>query len=247
MDQNQRFFQVDMEWSVIHLPERPNGFGVLIIGDKNNFVDKYTSFWMQNPGRKNIIEYLQKEGYTIFYSNLYGVHWGSSKALKLAVQLCHMTMKREILNERIHIFAEGMGALVALQLMNKIENKIRSVALLNPCIDLLAHIEYEKNNKFFYKRLIKELAAAFEINDKEAMIDLERYIPNIDYHSPNTPVRIWQNTTDKTYQPEIHTRMYKEIRQSESKQPIVSYHVNEKAFGLSQSICNFYKDHEKQL
>lgn len=247
MDQNQHFFQVDMEWSVIHLPKRPNGFGVLIIGDKNNFVDEYTSFWIQNPRRNSIINFLQDEGYTIFYSNLYGENWGSPKALKLAVQLCHITMKKEILNGRLHIFAEGMGALIALQLMNKIEDKIRSVALLNPCIDLKAHIEHEKNNKFFYKRLLKELSTAFEINGKETKEDLKNYIPNINYHSPSTPVKVWLNTTDKTYQSASHSHMYKELRQQDGKQIIISYYMNENIFALSQSVYNFYKDHEKQL
>ena len=30
----ERFFQIETEWNVIHLPFKPNGFGILIIGDR---------------------------------------------------------------------------------------------------------------------------------------------------------------------------------------------------------------------
>ena len=36
----------------------------------------------------------------------------------------------------MHIMADGMGALVALEMMNKYPECIRSVIMLNPCLDL---------------------------------------------------------------------------------------------------------------
>ncbi|UOK58828.1 hypothetical protein MGI18_07120 [Bacillus sp. OVS6] len=44
--------------------------------------------------------------------------------------------------------------------------KIRSVAMLNPCLNLQAHLEKERENMFFYKRLTKEIANAYEIDSK---------------------------------------------------------------------------------
>ncbi|WP_232284421.1 hypothetical protein [Bacillus timonensis] len=151
MVQNRIFFKLDTEWSALHLPKRPNGFAVLIIGDKTNFVEKDTSYWIQNYARSQILEYLKDQGYTVFYSNLYGANWGNPASVKLAAQLYHIIMKREILNRRIHVLAEGMGALTAMQLNEKLEGAIRSMAFLNPCIDLVAHIENEKNISFFIK------------------------------------------------------------------------------------------------
>ncbi len=43
-----RNFQFDTEWNIIHYPEQPQGFGILIIGDERHFVDQKTSFWLQN-------------------------------------------------------------------------------------------------------------------------------------------------------------------------------------------------------
>lgn len=133
------------------MPKRPNGFAVLIIGDKTNFVEENSSYWIQNYARSQILEYLKDEGYTVFYSNLYGANWGNPASVKLATQLYHIIMKREILNTRIHILAEGMGALTAMQLSQKLNEEIRSMAFLNPCIDLVAHIDNERKINFFIK------------------------------------------------------------------------------------------------
>ena len=54
-----RNFQLDTEWNMIHYPHRPNGFGILIIGDERNFVTDTNSFWNQNEGKRNLIESLR--------------------------------------------------------------------------------------------------------------------------------------------------------------------------------------------
>ncbi|MFT4412519.1 alpha/beta hydrolase [Fredinandcohnia humi] len=243
MIHNQLFFQLDTEWSALHLPERPNGFGVLIIGDQNNFVEENSSLWTQNYARSQILNYLKEKGYTVFYSNLYGPNWGSSDSIKLAAQLYHVVMKREILNKRIHILAEGMGALIAMQLINRMSENIRSVALLNPCIDLLAHIENEKEHKFFYKKLIKEIAASYQLSEKEVEVNFAQYAPKVNLSSPTIPIKIWQSTNEKTYIPEIHSRKY----QNGNKKVTLSYHVSESTFAFSQSVCNFFYEQEHEL
>ena len=124
-----RNFQLDNEWSIIHYPEKPTGFGILILGDERHFVDAKNSFWLQNEGKLSIINKFKESGYTIFSSNLYGRNWGSDKALDLAARLYQYVIRTEILNSKIHIFAEGMGALTAIQLMNKMSGQIRSVVL----------------------------------------------------------------------------------------------------------------------
>ena len=106
-----RNFQLDTEWNVIHYPERPKGFGILIIGDERNFVDSNTSFWLQNEGKTKLLQSLLDAGYTVFYSNLYGKNWGSEKAVRLSKRLYQHMIRSEILNGKIHILAEGMGAL----------------------------------------------------------------------------------------------------------------------------------------
>jgi hypothetical protein len=166
MEMENRNFQLDTEWNVVHYPYQPTGFGILIIGDERNFVDKEFSFWTQNEGRLSLINDFKQAGYTAFYSNLYGKNWGSEKAVKLAKQLYFYMIRNEILNQKIHIFAEGMGALVALKLMKEMKQYIRSIVLLNPIYSLKTQLDQEREHKFFYKKLIKEIALAYDINPK---------------------------------------------------------------------------------
>lgn len=246
MERTHRFFQLDTEWCVVHVPERPNGFGILILGDKNHFVDENTSFWMQNLGRYQMVDYLIRQGYTVFYSNLYGRNWGSPDALFLAKRLYLTIMKSEILNERVHILAEGMGALVALQLMDLITDQVRAVALVNPCLDLKAHIEHEKSYKFFYKSLLKELAEAYKIDDIKGKNTTFEFLPELRYDI-EPPVGIWQTTNSAAFRSEFHTRKFEELRKKANKPIVVSYHLAEKRYNVSQSISQFYEKYQHLL
>ncbi|MEH7224850.1 alpha/beta hydrolase [Bacillus sp. JJ1566] len=243
MVQNKLFFKLDTEWSVLHLPKRPNGFAVLIIGDNTNFVEEGTSYWIQNYARSQILEYLKDEGYTVFYSNLYGANWGNPASVKLATQLYHIIMKREILNKRIHILAEGMGALTAMHLSKKLKREIRSMAFLNPCIDLVAHIDNERKNKFFYKKLIKEIARAYQLDEREVETNIEKLAPRDHLLFPNIPIKIWHSTNERTYTPEIHSKKY----QGDNEMVTLSYHISENTYAFSRSIGSYFKENEKEL
>ena len=89
---------------------------------------------------------LIEEGYTVFSSNLYGRHW-ENRSVRLAKRLYDVVLKRDI-KCKMHIMADGMGALVALEMMNKYPECIRSVIMLNPCLDLPEYVEFEKEHKF---------------------------------------------------------------------------------------------------
>ncbi len=87
-----------------------------------------------------------------FSSNLYGRHWGNDQSVRLAKRLYDVVLRKETLNAKMHIMADGMGALVALEMMNKYPECIRSVIMLNPCLDLPEYVEFEKEHKFFFTR-----------------------------------------------------------------------------------------------
>jgi hypothetical protein len=235
----ERFFLLDDQWCGIHLPERPNGFAVLVLGDTNHFVNEKTSFWKQNTGRCQLIEELREYGYTIFYSNLYGRHWGSPKAVRLAKQLIYYVLKSEILNNRIFILAEGMGALVALRLMEIMRNQIRAVALLSPCLDLQAQVIYEKENKFFYKRIIKEIASAYEVAEENIMSVLQ----SLSVKTECIPVKIWQMSGVTHYPSSLHCRKYEEVRRTAGCPISVIYYLPEKRYGFSHAIHKFYQEY----
>ncbi|MGM0846848.1 MAG: hydrolase [Bacillota bacterium] len=162
-----RIFTIDQEHCIVHYPSRPNGFAVMIIGDINHYVDGKSSFWMQQETRRSIINELTDKGYIVFYSNLYGANWGSDKAVNLAQRLYHYIKRREIINEKIHILAEGMGGLFIEKLLPSFQPQVRSVVLLTPCISLYEHFSQEKEQKFFYKKLMKEITSAYNLEEQE--------------------------------------------------------------------------------
>jgi hypothetical protein len=240
----ERFFQLETEWNVVHLPTRPNGFGILILGDRSDFVDENSSFWHQHYGRNQLIEDLMNQGYTLFHSNLYGSNWGSPRAVTMAKQLYHLIMKKEILNKRVHLLTEGMGGLTALQLMEAIPDKIRSVAMLNPCLDLQAHLEKEKEHRFFYKRLVKEISTAYGVDEKNVQ-SLDK--PSMHGLTSQKPVRIWQRMNISTYQPKDHSKKYEELRKNMGSPIQLIYHLGDNPYRINRSIIKFYKENEKIL
>ncbi|MFG6496837.1 alpha/beta hydrolase [Fictibacillus sp. UD] len=246
MSIDKRTFQIDNQWNIIHLPEQPNGFAVMIIGDCSHYVDEYTSLWKQNTERANLIQSLKNQGYTIFYSNLYGRHWGSPASVILAKRLYHYVMKHEILNPNIHLIAEGMGSLVALRLMEDMENQIRSALFINPCIDLKHHFNHERQNRLFFKRLIREISSAYQtqVDDVELLIDS---LPSIKDLKAKTPVQIWHAARGVAFNFKDHSRSY-EKRRLDIHAPItLSIHVPETTFNPARAFQAFFKNHEKVL
>lgn len=240
-----RNFRLDNEWNIIHYPEKPQGFGILIIGDERHFVDENTSFWLQNEGKKLQIHHLREAGYTIFYSNLYGKNWGSEKAVQLAKRLYEHVMRMEILNEKVHIIAEGMGALVVLKLLEEMTSSIRSCFLINPILSLKYHLELEKDHKFFYKRLMKELEMSYEMKVPELMSQLQ---DANDYPCKNAAVPM------KIVHVLAGNRGYKQSRflnelsakWEEEKKPFsICYMVPEKKQQISQQMIQFFHLHEE--
>ncbi|CEG26092.1 alpha/beta hydrolase [Bacillus sp. B-jedd] len=158
-----RNFQLDGQWSTIYYPEKPTGFGIIFFGDDRHFVDERTSFWNQNAGKRQILDDLKEAGYTLFTSNFHGKNWGAENAVNLALTLYDYVMKHEILNGKIHILAEGMGAICALRFAQQMNERVRSIVLLNPILSIKHHLEQEKENKFFYRKIFREIADAYGI------------------------------------------------------------------------------------
>ncbi len=131
-------FYLEKEPCVIYLPEKPNGFSVMLLGDYNYFIENGTSLWTQHAGRIFFYMALLSKGYTVFSSNLYGRHWGNDQSVRLAKRLYDVVLRKDV--ECENIMADGMGALVALEMMNKYPECIRSVIMLNPCLDLPEYV-----------------------------------------------------------------------------------------------------------
>ncbi|MEH7884440.1 hydrolase [Bacillus sp. JJ1609] len=241
-----RNFKLDTEWSMIHYPERPNGFGILVVGDERHFVNNKGSFWTQNEGKRSLLNIWKKEGYTVFYSNLYGRHWGSEKAVDLAMRLCCHIVRNEILNSSFHVVAEGMGALVALKLFSQSDMKIRSLVLINPVLSLNVHLEQEKENKFFYKKLIAELEKAYEMDIFQLMEKLksEEEVSK----QPGVPVKIIHVLSgNRAYK---QSKILKDLsnKWEAEKLPVsISYLLPEKKLQVGSQTVQFFTKQEQVL
>lgn len=238
----QRTFQIDGQWSIIYYPEQPSGFSVLIIGDRGHFVEQDSSFWLQHPGRLRILEYLKGHGYTLFSSNFYGANWGNVKSVELAMKLYLNFMKSEISNDKIHILAEGTGALVAFQLVQELGSLIRSVVLINPCLSLKLRLEKEKENKFFYKKMLHEVAVAYEMDatESETFIMKTEKIPQL----RETPLKIIHLLGIQKDQSPLYRQLQKQNEQTDIQ---LTYLLPEKLYKLPFVIHSFYKANERSL
>lgn len=242
-----RNFQLDTEWCMIHYPDKPSGFGILIIGDDRHFVDRNCSFWTQNEGKYLLIKKLREDGYTIFYSNLYGRHWGNDQAVDKAKCLYEHILRTEIINEKIHIIAEGMGALVALRLLHEMSDLIRSAVLINPILSLKHHLEQEKEHKFFYKKLLKELAVSYEIETDKIADLLSRHEKNLTT-GLKVPVRIIQVLAGGRAYKQSDYLKKRSIQWENENSPIsVFYILPDKKQRMSSQMTNFFRKYEKVL
>lgn len=237
-----RNFQMGTQWNIIHYPEKPTGFGILIIGDERHFVDESKCFWTQNEGKLAIINQLKKSGYTIFSSNLYGRNWGSDQAVELAQRLYQQVLRSEILNDKIHLLAEGMGALVAIKMMEKMQGKIRSVVLLNPVLSLKNHIEQEKDHKFFYKKLMRELTAAFKKDQKslEEKLSGKESTVKLDFGIPIKIIHVMSG--GRSYN---HSKQLQQLLTN--TEIIPTYIVLEKKPQIASMVIKFFSNYENEL
>lgn len=237
-----RNFQMDTQWNIIHYPEKPTGFGILIIGDERHFVDESICFWTQNEGKLAIINQLKESGYTIFSSNLYGRNWGSDHAVELAQRLYQQVIRSEILNNKVHLIAEGMGALVAIRLMEKMKGQLRSVVLINPILSLKKHIELEKEHKFFYKKLMRELTTAYKMDQ----VTLEKELQNME-----DEVRLDRDIPIKIIHVMFSGKSYNQSKQLQqlftNTKISPTYIVPEKKQQLGNMMKKFFNQFEKVL
>ncbi|UTW69067.1 hypothetical protein KHA80_18140 [Anaerobacillus sp. HL2] len=99
---------------------------LLLLEMKIIMSNQVPSSWYQRPNKHQFINELKNKGYTVIYSNLFGRNWGSEEACNLIKRLYDEVMKREILNKKVHIIVEGMGAIVAAKLIPTNEIFFRS-------------------------------------------------------------------------------------------------------------------------
>ncbi|WP_088103546.1 alpha/beta hydrolase [Halalkalibacter urbisdiaboli] len=243
-----RYVCIDKQWSVTYLPERPNGFAILLLNDHEQPVEERTSIWEQHPERRMFLLSLLEKGYTVLTSNLFGRHWGNEKACRLAELLYYYLQKREILNKRVHLVAEGTGALVAFDLLKRRAEIIRSSFFINPCIYPQAYYYQEKQNKLFYKRFLKELEEAYQVKENELNSNWFDQMFAYEFRADSPPIRIMHDMHDKQFPFETHSKSFEQKYKGKAPLIQLSLYGRGKTFStFIQPACSFFEKNEKIL
>ena len=238
---NHKTFQLNKEWTTIFYPEQPSGFAIMLLGGDKHYINENANFWLDHPGKKQMLEHLLTKGYTVFSSHLSGGHWGNTEAAELALELYAFFIRKEIINEKIHIIAEGSGALLLGTICEKLQDKVRSIVLINPILSVNQSYEEEKENKLFLKKMKKELYDAYHLNDetfaewmeKKTDIMIDADLPVLIVHvleklDSNLPIK---------YQAFIDNHPLSEIK----------YITPEKRYIIAYQMSSFLKKYEKVL
>ena len=244
----QRLFQVEQEWCMIHYPERPNGFAVMIIGDYGQDVDEKSSFWSHHEFRKKWVRDMTDKGYIVFYSNLYGANWGNKRAVRLAHRLYQYVKRTEIINPRIHILIEGMGGLVLKDLYPLMKDEVRSIVMLSPCVSLRNHLEQEKEQKFFHKKLIREIRHAFSVTEDQWPAFIESLTESDVFHTIPMPLYIVQPASLNRYKNQVSLILdiYRD-RLENGLMVDLFYVLPEKRMSLGRKFTSYFAKHESDL
>ncbi|WP_050614306.1 hypothetical protein [Bacillus testis] len=237
-----RSFEYDDQWNIIYYPKKPSGFSIFIIGDHHHYVDHQDSFWLQHPGRAQILDQFLDSGYTCFSSNLYGEHWGDDQAVHLAKTIYHMIMKTEILNTNIHLFAEGKGALVALKLMEELPGHIRSAVFLTPCLSASQCLENEKHKKVYFQPFIKSMQNTLKSDESviQATLNKEKE-PSLCVGLPLKIIHVLDHDQNEKME------WYKKIQSHNRETIAISYLLPEKRYKIAGEAIRFYKEFENVL
>lgn len=237
---NQKTFRFNHEWTTIFYPERPSGFSILLVGGERHYIHEKTNYWMEHPGKRQMVNHLLGKGYTLIATNL-GAHWGNKQASERLAELYAHFIRHEIVNDKIHLLAEGTGALLLENLCLLLKGKIRSIAMVDPELSLVKRYEKEKENKFFHRKWMKEISRAYQ---KEVAETEDWLKGRHDGHIPEEiPVQL------------LHVMNYYERDLKAHYQPIISTHPHldinyitpEKRYSIPYQINAFFKRYEKQL
>ncbi|MYL32245.1 hypothetical protein GLW08_05675 [Pontibacillus yanchengensis] len=239
-----RTFQLDKQTCLLHLPEKPNGFLILYLGDAGHYVEEHQSFWSEHPERASLLNQLLENGYTLFTSQLYGNGWGSPKTTHLLHQVLQFVRRQEIVNPHIHVIAEGMGALTALRWQENHDISIRSFVFFTPCLSMKALFDQERSNQVFFKRLKKELASAYDLEEKNVEKDV---IQPSSLPQTETPALIFHDVSCQHYSVHEHSRRFEEEQHYLNRRVELKLAIHPILPRVTTSILRFMKEYETTL
>ncbi|MFC0524789.1 hypothetical protein ACFFGV_14520 [Pontibacillus salicampi] len=239
-----RTFTLDKQPCLLHIPEKPNGFLVLYLGDAGHYVEEHQSFWSEHPARAELLQSLLNRGYTLFTCHLYGNGWGSPKTTHLLQQVFQTVKRQEIVNPFIHVVSEGMGTYTAFRWELKYDIPIRSHIMFTPCLDLKAMYNQEQSNQLYFKKLNKELAKAYEIEEKQTE---EQVIQPATLVSTKAPSLIFHDVQSPYYSVHEHSRRFEENQEQQGIPVWLKLAIQPILPRVTPSIVHFLMQQETRL
>lgn len=236
------------KWNVKYLPEKPNGFGVYLLNGQNYAVEKSSSIWNTHPEKQVFLERLLEHGYTVLTSELAPNHWGNEAACMDSEQLIHLLLKTEIVNKRIHLFAEGWGAIAAIKLLRRKRFDIRSMLFFNPCIYLEAYYEQEKQNRLYYKKMTHELSAAYGVKPERMNVQWVRQLSGLSLQHEWSPLLLIHRVDEKRYPFPVHSRrLEQELLQKKQPVQLRLFSSARPFHAIAEPALDFFQKHERNL
>ncbi|MDQ0207929.1 alpha/beta fold hydrolase [Alkalicoccobacillus murimartini] len=243
-----RYFKWKGRWSVKFLPEKPNGFAVYLLSGQDRTVEDSSSIWETHPEKKIVLEHLLNNGYTVFTSDLHPHHWGNEAACAHSEQLIHFLLKSEIINKRIHVFAEGWGAVLAIKLLARKHVNIRSMLFFNPCIYLESYYDLEKQNRLYYKKIKNELSTAYGTKPERINRQWVRQISQPPLKEMWPPLFLIHRVNERHYPLPAHSRkLEQELLQKGQSVQLKLFSSTRPFHSLSEPTVMFYQKHEQIL
>ncbi|KGP90732.1 hydrolase [Pontibacillus chungwhensis BH030062] len=237
-----RSFQLDRENCLLHIPDQPNGYLILYLGDAGHYVEEDRSFWGEHRGRATLLQALLDKGYTLYTSRIYGNHWGSEPAVNLLNRVYQYVIRQEILNPYIHVIAEGMGALAALRWHEQYEVPIRSFVLLTPCVDMKGLYAQERTNQLYFKRLTREISNAYKCKEDDLDQVITGRLPKAE-----SPILLFHDMANPHYTVHEHSRRLEEKQQAHQHHIELKLVIQPIFPRINSKVIQFMNSYEKSV
>jgi len=131
--------------------------------------------------------------------------------------------------------------------LHEMGDLIRSAVLINPILSLKHHLEQEREHKFFYKKLLRELAVSYEIETDNIADLLSKQEKNLT-SGLKVPVRIIQVLAGGRAYKQSDYLKKRSIQWENENCPIsVFYILPDKKQRISSQMTSFFRKYEKIL
>lgn len=247
MTKKDLFIELNGQMNYIGVPEKPNGYGILILGGENTYVKNGEKDFDKNEHITKLVNDLIDKGYIIGYSNSHNKSWGSPLAKQDILYLQTYMSEQFHLNPSFHVIGISMGGILALDLLTDDAFDMKTMVLYKPIMDLKRHREYILNIKKI-DEIGEELSTAYHLNIHSIDNLLEssnilkkkfKFIPIKVMHGKVDTIIPYENNKA------ILTKMYRECKRVKLNIiPFTNHNDDNLLFNNISNLISFLKENQ---